>query len=89
MSIESRLRELEQALAARRPPRVIKVQPIVVYSRAEVEALNAFDMAHPQPPEPPVPGRVELELLPAISAREYLRAHGIELPATETQTQEA
>ena len=38
MSLESRLQELEHALAARQPPKVVEIQCIVCCSRAEVLA---------------------------------------------------
>ena len=79
MSVESRIRSLEEALAARRPPHVIKVQLVCVSSRAEVAALDALRAAEPPPPPRP-PGRVRLELVPSITAAELLRQHGIELP---------
>ena len=83
MSLESRLQELEHALAARQPPKVVEIQCIVCCSRAEVLAIEKYQAEHPEPPRPPAPGRVRLVQLPAVSAAEYLRARGVEPPTTE------
>jgi hypothetical protein len=81
MSVESRLRQLEQVLESRRPPRVVKVQLVCCSSRAELAALELLDASEPpEPPRPPAPGPVRLELLPGITATELLAQHGIILP---------
>ncbi|MGA2060495.1 MAG: hypothetical protein ABSG67_08445 [Thermoguttaceae bacterium] len=90
MSVESRLQKLEQVLAARRPPRIIEIQFVIVSSRAEVAALAALREREERPPEfNNNSGRVRFNFLPNIYAKTYLEQHCIVLPATESQTQEA
>lgn len=90
MSIEKRIERLEEAMAAvTAPEHVIQVQLVTVFSREEAVALAALREQEPEQPRPPARGRVRLELVESITAGEYLQQHGITLPATEPQTQDA
>ncbi len=86
-SLESRLEALERAAEqAAGEEIVVRVQLVTVHTRAALEALNAYDMAHPQPPRPPPKGRIRLEMLPGISAAECLRQHGVPWPPENIET---
>ncbi len=89
MSLESRLQELEQALAARQPPKVVKVLLICAHNREQVAALDRLRARQPkQPAEPSDNRRIKL-VSEFIDAGTYLREHGIELPPeTENQPEE-
>ena len=84
MSVESRLRTLEQTLAARRPPCIVRVQIVVVSTRQELAALDRLRQSEPpKRPQPPASGPIRLVQLPSTTAAEVLRAAGIVLPETE------
>ncbi len=77
MSLESRLQKLEQALASRLPPTVVRIDFIVVETHEEALALQALEKD--QPP-PRYKGRVQLVPGETHLARDYLRQQGIILP---------
>ena len=84
MSTNERLRRLESALAARRPPATIEVDLVTCETREEALALAAL----PPTPAPSVHGAVRLTVTNHTAA-EYLRQHGMEPTLPEPQGEQA
>jgi hypothetical protein len=87
MSVEGRLQKLEATLAARRAPTVVRVEPLVCSTRAELLALDRAGLLTDGPRDnQPTCGRVEIRLVGFTTAAEVLRAAGVTLAPETTET---